>query len=93
MQTSFDDENLKKHGVSRDEVLQVFASDLSFALELEPSERGNDRAIVLGWTFGGRLLEIGIEYFDAEDREHVFHGNDAGKDYRDQMERRLKDGD
>lgn len=51
--TTYEDENLRKNGVSRVEVQEVFASDLSFAEDLEPSERGNDRAMVIGWTYSG----------------------------------------
>ena len=71
--TTYEDENLRKNGVSRLEVQEVFASDLSYAEDLEPSDRGNDRAMVIGWTYTGRILEIGIEYFEIEAREHVFH--------------------
>jgi uncharacterized DUF497 family protein len=80
--TTYEDDNLRKNGVSRLEVQEVFASDLSYAEDLEPSDRGNDRAMVIGWTYSGRILEIGIEYFEIEDREHVFHGMDAGKGYK-----------
>ncbi|MBX9690255.1 MAG: hypothetical protein K2X27_26315 [Candidatus Obscuribacterales bacterium] len=79
---TFEEENLRKHGVSQSEIQEVFASDLSYAEDLEPSERGNDRAMIIGWTYSGRILEIGIEYFETEDREHVFHAMDAGKAYK-----------
>lgn len=82
MKVSFEGENLKKHGISRDEVKEVFASDLSFAEDLECSDYGNDGAMVIGWTFAGRILEIGIECFEFEGREHVFHAMDAGKRYK-----------
>lgn len=88
--TTYEDENLRKNGVSRVEVQEVFASDLSFAEDLEPSERGNDRAMVIGWTYSGRILEIGIEYFETEDREHVFHGMDAGKAYKKDFLERIR---
>lgn len=87
--TTFEDENLRKNGVSRVEVQEVFASDLSYAEDLDPSDRGNDRAMVIGWTYAGRILEIGIEYFETEDREHVFHGMDAGKAYKKDFLERL----
>ncbi len=50
MITTFDEDNLAGHGVSRDEVKEVFESDLSFTVDLEPSKRGNDRMMVVGWT-------------------------------------------
>jgi uncharacterized DUF497 family protein len=87
--TRYEDENLHKNGVSRAEVQEVFASELSFAEDLSPSDRGNDRAMVIGWTHAGRILEIGIEYFEDEDREHIFHGMDAGKTYKQTFKERL----
>ncbi|MBZ0185734.1 MAG: hypothetical protein K8F91_05725 [Candidatus Obscuribacterales bacterium] len=89
MLLTFDEENIGKNGVSKDEIKQVFASDLSYAEDLEPSDRGNDRAMIIGWTYNGRVLEIGIEYFESEDREHVFHAMDAGKAYKKEFSNRL----
>jgi hypothetical protein len=90
---TFNYESLDKHSVTRDEVLQVFESDLSFAIERGPSERGNDRAMIIGWTYYARILELGVEYFENEDREYIFHANDAGKQYKQDFERRLGYGD
>jgi uncharacterized DUF497 family protein len=90
--TTFEDDNINKNGVTRREIQEVFESDLSIADDLEPSERGNDRAMIIGWTYSGRILEIGIEYFEYEDREHIFHALDAGKDYKKNFLRRLGDG-
>ncbi len=90
MEVTFEDENLRKHKVTRNEINEVLESDLTFAEELDPSDRGNDRAMIVGWTFSGRLLEIGFEYFEKEDREHVFHAMDAGKAYKSEFLRRLK---
>jgi uncharacterized DUF497 family protein len=53
------DENLRKNGVTRVEVQEVFASDLYFADDLDPSDHGNDRAMVVGWTQSGRLILCG----------------------------------
>ena len=82
MTLSFEDQNLRKHKVSCSEVKEVLGSDLSFGEDLAPSDFGNDRTMIIGWTFEGRILEVGIEYFENEDREHVFHAMDAGKRYK-----------
>lgn len=92
VRTTYDELNLQKNGITHEEIEQVFQSDLTFAEEMDPSERGNDRAMIIGWTHDGRLLEVGIEYFEKEEREHVFHAMDAGRAYRKQFERRLGDG-
>lgn len=89
MITTFEEENIRKNDVSREEIREVFASDLSYAEDLAPSDRGNDRAMVIGWTYSGRILEIGIEYFESENREHVFHAMDAGKAYIREFRKRL----
>lgn len=86
---TYEDANLKKNKVVRGEVQEVFASELSFVEVLAPSNRGNDRAMIIGWTNTGRILEIGIEYFEEESREHVFHGMDAGKSYKKEFLKRL----
>lgn len=67
MRISYNDDDLVKNGVTREEIKEVFFSDLSYAEELGPSARGNDRAMIIGWTFAGRILEVGVEYFDSED--------------------------
>lgn len=89
MRITYENENLRKNGVSQIEVQGVFGSDLTFAEDLEPSGRGNDRAMIIGWTQSGRILEIGVEYFETEDREHVFHAMDAGKKYKDAFLKRI----
>lgn len=86
---TYEDSELAKHKVTRLEIQQVFASELTYADDLAPSNRGNNRALIIGWTHEGRILEIGIEYFEDEDREHIFHAMDAGKKYKNDFEQRL----
>ncbi len=90
MRLSFEEQNLDKHDVTLAEVKEVLESDLSYAEDLDPSDRGHDRAMIIGWTFSGRILEIGIEYFDDIDEEHIFHAMDAGKQYKREFLRRSK---
>jgi hypothetical protein len=44
--TTFEDDNIQKNDVTHREIQEVFESDLSFAEDLEPSDRGNDRAMI-----------------------------------------------
>jgi len=86
MATTCDWQNLEKHGVTTDEVDEVLFNDpLDF--DLEPSKDGNDRILFIGFTYAGRLLEVGVEYLHEED-EHIFHGMDATKHYRNAFEKR-----
>ena len=62
MSRSYNHENLKKHGVTVDEINEVERSPLTVVIDLEPSRKGNDRVLWIGFTFNLRLLEIGLEY-------------------------------
>jgi uncharacterized DUF497 family protein len=85
---TYNHESLQRHNVTQEEIQDVIASDLSFCEDLEPSERGYNRIMTIGWTEYGRVLEIGIEYFPRYD--HVFHAKDAGKAYVKSFEKRLR---
>jgi hypothetical protein len=57
----YDDGNLQKHNVTRDEVDQVLDSR-NFSIKIHdlappPSRSGNNRAMFVGLTFEGRILE------------------------------------
>lgn len=84
MRTIYNYESIRKHGVTEQEVDEVYATGKDF--DMEPSRTGNDRMMLVGWTAAGRLLEIGIEYL-ANGDEHIFHANDATKHYRKLFER------
>jgi uncharacterized DUF497 family protein len=92
LRITFDLRNLSKHDVSREEVLEVFDCTVNFTDDLMPSKRGNDRRLIVGWTDRGRILEVGVEYFDYENREHVFHARDARKKLQQRFVRRLRYG-
>ena len=80
---SYDDRNLKKHKVSHQEVDQVLDSRnlTTDVFDLSPARNGNERAMFVGLTMRGRLLEVGVEVFSDTD-EHVFHAMTATKQYR-----------
>jgi uncharacterized DUF497 family protein len=73
-------ESLNRHGVTEAEADEVVATGIWN--ELTSSERGNDRLMFVGFTSGGRLLEVGVEYFDSKNMEYVFHADDATRHYR-----------
>lgn len=87
MSRSYNHENLKKHGVTVDEINEVERSSMTVVIDLEPSRKGNDRVMWIGFTFNLRLLEIGLEYL-PHDNEHVFHVMDATKTHRRDFEQR-----
>lgn len=72
---TFNDESLKRHKVSRLEVLQALSDPLVQAVLDGESKQGNSTRVYVGYTNSDRLLEIGIEY--RKDEEHVFHADNA----------------
>ena len=78
-----DDGNLKKHKVTRQEVDQVLDSRnlTSRVFDLAPARNGNERAMFVGLTLQGRLIEVGVEVVSDMD-DHVFHAMDATQQYR-----------
>jgi uncharacterized DUF497 family protein len=90
MDMTFDNVNIKKNKVSIAEIMEVFQSELSFAVDMSPSQRGNDRVMIIGWTHTGRVLEISVEYFDHGEREHIFHARNAGIAFELEFRRRLR---
>jgi hypothetical protein len=85
---TYNDLGLKKHRINRSEVDDILdETSVSIECALPPSKRGNDRIMLVGFTSLGRLLEIGLEFF--EDSIHVFHANDATQEFRIQFENRV----
>ena len=80
MLITYDHDNLRKHKVSPEEADEVLAND-PFDFELPQSHSGNVRVMFVGFTYLGRLLEIGVEYRSAY-HEHIFHGMRATRLYR-----------
>jgi len=80
MRITYDRGSLDKHEVTTEEVDEVLANEPKDE-DIEPSARGNARVMFVGFTFEGRLLEVGVEYL-PDGKEHVFHAMDATKAYR-----------
>jgi uncharacterized DUF497 family protein len=90
LKTTYNYDNLANHGVVQSEADEVLRSTVDVGFELQPSRRGNPRTMVVGFTAGARLLELGIEFFMNEDRVHVFHANDATKYYQQLFANEIK---
>jgi len=90
MRTTYDHKNLADHKVSQLEADEVLRSDVTAEFDLPPSQRGNERVMLVGFTGEGRLLELGIEFFHDEERVHIFHADDATRPYRAEFEREVK---
>lgn len=88
MTVSYDYKNLAKHNVSCDEIDEVLDCDRRIELEIQPSIRGNQRIMLVGFTLQARLLEVGIEFLP--DRDHIFHADDATKKYKSKFEQNVK---
>ena len=81
-------DSLNRHEIGPPDIDEVMASGIWE--EMPPSIHGNSRLMFIGFTSSGRLLEVGVEYFDYEDREHVFHTNDATSHHKQVFEKRIK---
>ena len=79
---TYDDSNLEKHKVTRQEVDQVLDSRnlTTRVFDLVPARNGNERSMFVGLTLQGRVLEVGIEAVSDTD-EQVFHAMDATQQY------------
>jgi len=80
MNTIYNHDSLDRHGVSEQDVDEVYANGKDF--DMSSSVKGNDRIMVVGWTSAGRLLEVGIEYL-ADGDEYIFHAMEATQYYRE----------
>ncbi len=80
---TYDDDNLKKHKVTCQEVDQVLDSRnlTTRVFDLAPARNGNERAMFVGLTLQGRLIEAGVEAI-SDTNEHVFHAMNATQQYR-----------
>lgn len=80
MNTTYNWWSLGKRNITQEDADDVLRTGKWFPLP--PSERGNNRIMFVGFTKDGDLLEIGVEYFFSEKREHIFHGRKATRLYR-----------
>ncbi len=88
MLLSYNDRDLRKNKVSRDEVEQVISSDTTIDYQMQPSNYGNDRVMLVGFTLTGGMLEIGIEFLS--DSMHVFHSSSATRTYQRKFRERIR---
>lgn len=82
---SYNKDNIKRHGLTVDEINEVLRSPMTLVIDLSPSLKGNDRIMWIGFTSNLRLLEIGIEYL-PNDTEYIFHAVNATKKNRKEFE-------
>jgi len=84
----YNDAQISKHGLSRRDVDFTLRSEVWD--DLGVSRRGNDRIMFIGFSEDGRLIEVGVEYFEKEDIERVFHADLATPMYRKLFKARMK---
>jgi uncharacterized DUF497 family protein len=85
---TFDYDNLAKHNVNCGEIDEVLDCERRVEIEMQPSNRGNQRVMLVGFTSQARLLEVGIEFLP--DSDHVFPASDATKRFRFKFEQNVK---
>lgn len=79
MRFTFDDENLKKHGISKRDCLEVYADPFNEDAPNGVSKRGNKRFLIVGCSSTRKFpIEIGIEIY-SENHHHIYHAMKARK--------------
>lgn len=86
--TVYNFESLDRHGVSVEDTDEVIEAGVWKTMI--PSKRGNERLMFVGFNANGRLLEVGVEYFDNDDIEYIFHAQDVTTRYRRVFEKRMR---
>ena len=76
--------NRRKHGVSFDEASTVFGDPLSFTIGDPLSSSGEQRFIILGMSFRGRLLVVA--HTERHDRIRIISARPASRGEREQYE-------
>jgi hypothetical protein len=71
-----------RHGVTKEEIDFVYASALTKWYPNGRSDRGNERAMLVGFNSRGNLIEIGLELlpgasFEDDDEEYFYHAMPA----------------
>ncbi len=80
MSISFNEDSLKRHKATHEEIEEAIADPLRVEAAYSESKNGNPTTIWVGATLKGRLLEIGIEYMENED--HIYHASSCRNHYQ-----------
>ena len=83
MEYGYNDESLKRHGVSRTDINEVLDVenptkrnfDLALSLDEDP------RTMFVGFNLAGRLLEVGVEFIGVN-YAYLFHAQTVSPKYR-----------
>jgi len=80
----FDDAAFR-HGKSQEDIEFVYASMLSEWFSNGHSDRGNERAMIVGFDPLGNLVEVGLELIQDEhgqDEEYFYHAMSATPEWQ-----------
>jgi hypothetical protein len=84
------------HGKTEEEILFVYASPSTEWFPNGTSDRGNERAMLVGFDMNGNLFEAALELMpgengEDEDEEYFYHAMTATPDWQKKYERRRRD--
>jgi len=71
--------SLNRHGVTKEMIEEVLISSMVSAFSIDEADAACD--MLVGYTFGEKLLEIGLRYTTI-DSAYVFHAQAASPQYR-----------
>ena len=84
------------HGKTKEEIEFVYASASTEWFPNGKSNRGNERAMLVGFDINGILFEAGLELIpgettEDEDEEYFYHAMTATPEWQREYERRRRD--
>ena len=82
-----------KHGKTQEDIKFLYASYTTAWFSNGTSDRGNDRAILVGFDQNGNLMEAAFELITSlyeDDEEYFYHAMVATPEWRKQYEKRQR---
>jgi hypothetical protein len=76
-------ESLNRHGITAELIDEVFQGSMVSYFAIEDND--DTCEMLVGYTFTGRLLEIGLRY-KSSDSAYVFHAQTVSPEYRKKFE-------
>lgn len=84
-----------KHGKTREDIEFLYASYLTEWFDNGVSQRGNERAMLVGFDSNGNLMEVALELItlaDGTDEEYFYHAMTATPEWQQRYEEKRRHG-
>jgi hypothetical protein len=84
-----------KHGKTKEDIEFLYTSYLTEWFSNGISDKGNERAMLVGFDQNGNLMEVALELIageDGKDKEYFYHAMDATLKWRKRYRERRQHG-